>query len=94
MAEEFTREERLAAAKLKHHALWAGVTIVLLVLALLLFTVSSAETDTTYVCIGSAMNCNVTEVSTLGWVCGAGGIVAILAVLVAVRTWISELPTR
>lgn len=79
-----------AAEKLKFHLMWAGVVAVFIVITCLLFTVSSAETDTSYACLGSAFNCNVTEVSTLGWWCGAGGVMAVVATLVAIRQWVAD----
>lgn len=92
MVDSGSGQHWLAVQKRKHHLLWAMITFGLLALTLILFTVSSAETQTTYVCIGSAVDCNVTKVSALGWFCGAGGIVTTLCMLLALRSWIAEIP--
>ncbi len=79
-----------ATEKLKFHAMWAGIVVVLIVITCFLFTISGAETRTSYACLGSAFKCNVTEVSTLGWWCGAAGVVAVVAILVAIRQWVAD----
>jgi hypothetical protein len=76
----------------KHHAKGAAGLIALLIVINILFTVSSAETKETWVCLGSPLECLTTEVSGLGWVCGFAGMVLVLFSLAWVDAWITNRP--
>ncbi|WP_354261377.1 hypothetical protein [Arthrobacter sp. OAP107] len=76
----------------KHHAFYAAGLIAILIVVNILFTISSAETKETWVCLGSPFECLTTEVSGLGSICGFAGVVLVLFGLAWVFAWVTTKP--
>jgi hypothetical protein len=76
----------------KYHAQNVALTAGLLVLVGIMFTISSAETKTELVCLGSNFNCQVSNVSPLGALCGTVGVIAMVSVVVNAFFWYALAP--
>jgi hypothetical protein len=76
----------------KYHVGCAAILAGLMALVAVTFSVSSAETKTTYVCLGDVWHCAVSEVSGWGQLCGWVGTIASVACVLWAWQWFVNAP--